>query len=452
MHDSRPESQESDAEVNSGGHYHHQFSETKDSSGTLQKEWEEEKSGQQVPTPPAEEEPSPVPPPDEWTPQQNSREPDPGGSKWNSENAEFLGGGGACGGTVGDGGGCGEEGEGSSASVQWASQDGIQHEAARSGDRIPGGVESVGGDRSLLNAEEVAYKATSLPGTPPLQGSLTQPTHDPPTQPSLPPTPPPPGAPHTEPPATPPMLEAPPTPPPPTVPTLDAPPMAPTQPPSTAPIEIPPTEAPSSDGVMSSGANSKEGGGGAGLGHTGGGPPDETATHEGGSESDIRPGSQNPEEEVSSRGETVDENADTSDAIDPSGSSFAVNVSDTEAEEGEVNPMGEGNLGASHGEPDGDMADSGQASTPAVEEEEVMTFEEFKRKMREQEDGQAMQRSVEEAVAASAASKRAALTNYASFDCGAKVIETNKEAQVGGAQCSAELCKQNTVEPLPHHQ
>ena len=75
---------------------------------------------------------------------------------------------------------------------------------------------------------------------------------------------------------------------------------------------------------------------------------------------------------------------------------------------------------------------SEQSANEEEEDDQVMTFEEFKRKMREQEDGQGTQRSVEEAGAGGTASKRAAaLTNYASFDCGAKVIETNKEAQVG---------------------
>ena len=66
------------------------------------------------------------------------------------------------------------------------------------------------------------------------------------------------------------------------------------------------------------------------------------------------------------------------------------------------------------------------------EEEEVMTFEEFKRKMMEQEEGQALQRPVEDVHSMATGSKKTAVgnTNYATSDCGAKVIQTNREAQV----------------------
>lgn len=63
------------------------------------------------------------------------------------------------------------------------------------------------------------------------------------------------------------------------------------------------------------------------------------------------------------------------------------------------------------------------------EDEQVLTFEEFKKKMREQEGLQGQQRPLEEPGPLSTG-KKTTLTNYASFDCGAKVIETNPEAQV----------------------
>ncbi len=87
-----------------------------------------------------------------------------------------------------------------------------------------------------------------------------------------------------------------------------------------------------------------------------------------------------------------------------------------------------------HGELD--MSEQvGVAGGGGVEEEEeddqVLTFEEFKLKMQEQAEaeGQAQPRSQDE-LGVAAPQKKTALTNYASFDCGAKVIETNPEAQV----------------------
>ena len=63
------------------------------------------------------------------------------------------------------------------------------------------------------------------------------------------------------------------------------------------------------------------------------------------------------------------------------------------------------------------------------EDDQVLTFEEFKKKMREQGEGQGQRPGVEEVIVPG--SKKATThTNYASFDCGAKVIETNPETQV----------------------
>ena len=69
------------------------------------------------------------------------------------------------------------------------------------------------------------------------------------------------------------------------------------------------------------------------------------------------------------------------------------------------------------------------------EDDQVLTFEEFKKKMREQEGGQGQQRMLEDVATVGGAPKKTILSNYASFDCGAKVIETNSEAQVSGKRC-----------------
>lgn len=61
------------------------------------------------------------------------------------------------------------------------------------------------------------------------------------------------------------------------------------------------------------------------------------------------------------------------------------------------------------------------------EDDQVLTFEEFKKKMREQGEGQVPQ---EDLLGSVPTTKKTTLANYASFDCGAKVIETNSETQV----------------------
>lgn len=81
----------------------------------------------------------------------------------------------------------------------------------------------------------------------------------------------------------------------------------------------------------------------------------------------------------------------------------------------------------------GEASSTGEGKGEEEEEEDdqVLTFEEFKMKMREQEGGQGQQRMLEDVATVGGASKKI-LSNYASFDCGAKVIETNPEAQVSG--------------------
>lgn len=73
----------------------------------------------------------------------------------------------------------------------------------------------------------------------------------------------------------------------------------------------------------------------------------------------------------------------------------------------------------------------GELCEEEEEDDHLLTFEEFKKKMKEQEDEQVLQRPpVEDVGAGGAAGKRAALSNYASQDCGAKVVETNSGAKV----------------------
>ena len=69
------------------------------------------------------------------------------------------------------------------------------------------------------------------------------------------------------------------------------------------------------------------------------------------------------------------------------------------------------------------------------EDEQVMTFEEFKKKHREQGEGLVRQRSTDMENLVPAPSKKTTLTNYASVDCGAKVVETNPEALVRVHEC-----------------
>ena len=63
------------------------------------------------------------------------------------------------------------------------------------------------------------------------------------------------------------------------------------------------------------------------------------------------------------------------------------------------------------------------------DDDQVLTFEEFKKKLMEEGGGQ-VQRPPDSGGTVPAAGKKATLTNYASVDCGAKVVEANPEALV----------------------
>ena len=114
--------------------------------------------------------------------------------------------------------------------------------------------------------------------------------------------------------------------------------------------------------------------------------------------------------------------------------------SDQDAVEGggaESEPT-QGELHGEFGAPEKEegVADGGVAGERAVEDDEedddhMLTFEEFKKKMLEQAEAEGLaQPRFQDELGGAAPSKKTALTNYASFDCGAKVIETNSEAQV----------------------
>ena len=69
------------------------------------------------------------------------------------------------------------------------------------------------------------------------------------------------------------------------------------------------------------------------------------------------------------------------------------------------------------------------------DDDQVMTFEEFKKKLLEEGGGQMGQRQPPDEASLSAPSMNPILTNYASFDCGAKVVKTNPEAKVSLCVC-----------------
>ena len=81
---------------------------------------------------------------------------------------------------------------------------------------------------------------------------------------------------------------------------------------------------------------------------------------------------------------------------------------------------------------DGDSKDD---EKDEEEDDQVLTFEEFKKKHLEQGGGQVGQRSPDQGAAGSSSAKKTTLTNYASVDCGAKVVEANPEAQVCVCVC-----------------
>ena len=81
---------------------------------------------------------------------------------------------------------------------------------------------------------------------------------------------------------------------------------------------------------------------------------------------------------------------------------------------------------------DGDSKDN---EKDEEEDDQVLTFEEFKKKHLEQGGGQVGQRPPDQGAAGSSSAKKTTLTNYASVDCGAKVVEANPEAQVCVCVC-----------------
>jgi len=73
--------------------------------------------------------------------------------------------------------------------------------------------------------------------------------------------------------------------------------------------------------------------------------------------------------------------------------------------------------------------ESDEDKEPVDEDDQVLTFEEFKNKLMEEGGGQ-VQRPPDLGGVAPPSGKKTTLTNYASVDCGAKVVEANPEAQV----------------------
>ena len=81
----------------------------------------------------------------------------------------------------------------------------------------------------------------------------------------------------------------------------------------------------------------------------------------------------------------------------------------------------------------GDNSDGGDASPCEGgelggcedEDDQMLTFQEFKQKMSEQGGAQ-----IQQDVKGGANTRNTVLANYASSDCGAKVVESNPEAQV----------------------
>ena len=79
--------------------------------------------------------------------------------------------------------------------------------------------------------------------------------------------------------------------------------------------------------------------------------------------------------------------------------------------------------GDNHG--DASPCEGGELGGCEDEDDQMLTFQEFKQKMSEQGGAQ-----IQQDVKGGANTKNTVLANYASSDCGAKVVESNPEAQV----------------------
>ncbi len=79
---------------------------------------------------------------------------------------------------------------------------------------------------------------------------------------------------------------------------------------------------------------------------------------------------------------------------------------------------------------EGELEETQKIAEEEEEDDQVLTFEEFKKKLMEQTGGQTVQMPPDQGINGGSSGKKTTLTNYASVDCGAKVVEANPEAQV----------------------
>ncbi len=80
---------------------------------------------------------------------------------------------------------------------------------------------------------------------------------------------------------------------------------------------------------------------------------------------------------------------------------------------------------------EGELEETQKIAEEEEEDDQVLTFEEFKKNLMEQTGGQTVQKPPDQRINGGSLGKKTTLTNYASVDCGAKVVEANPEvAQV----------------------